>query len=378
MDKINVLQFICPSGFYGAERWIVALANNIDPRRINCELAVTRESGSGELEICHQFARLGLPVHQLRMSNRFDFGIVNRLVKLIKERNIHVIHTHGYKSDILGVIAARKAKIKSLCTPHGFENTKDLKLRTYIWAGCQSFRFFDAVVPLSAQLMEQVKPYGIRKERLHYIQNGVDLKEVLEARDFGVKREEGQARSEKLIGFIGQMISRKNLYSLLDVFDELAQERDDIRLQLLGDGEERAELEQYSRNLQNYDRIEFLGFLNNRLDFLRNFDLFVMTSSLEGIPRCLMEAMALGIPVAAFNIPGVDQIVLHNSTGLLADFGDKKALKEHWCKLLDDKILADDLVANARKLVDKRFSAVRMATEYTQLFNKMIDPISSI
>lgn len=372
MDKINVLQFICPSGFYGAERWIVALANNIDHSAVNCELAVTKEQGSDDLEICNRYAELDLPVHQVPMSGRFDWGVVKRLVKLIKERNIHIIHTHGYKSDILGVIAARKAGIKSVCTPHGFENSEDFKLRAYIWAGCQSFRFFDAVVPLSAQLMDQVKPYGIRNERLHYIQNGVDLKEVQEAGREGLAREQDQQRPEKIIGFVGQMISRKNIFALLDVFDELAQERGDIKLQLLGDGDQRQELEQYAKNLKSIDRIEFLGFLNNRLDYLRNFDLFVMTSSLEGIPRCLMETMAMGIPVAAFNIPGIDQLVIHQQTGLLAEYGDKVSLKQYWQQLLDDKDLANQLVANGRQYVDEKFSAARMAHEYTELFNQLL------
>ena len=97
------------------------------------------------------------------MSNRFDLGIIGKLVALIKDRDIDVIHTHGYKSDILGVIAARKAGIKCVVTPHGFENAKDLKLRLFIWAGCKAMGFADKVVPLSPQLLDDSRRMGVKR-----------------------------------------------------------------------------------------------------------------------------------------------------------------------------------------------------------------------
>ena len=373
MAKLNVLQFICPTGFYGAERWILALARNLDSDDVNCELVVTREPNVPDLEISKRYADLQLPVHELAMSGRFDFSVVTKLCRLIKERNIHIIHTHGYKSDILGVLAAKRAGIKSVCTPHGFENAEDFKLKAFIWVGCQSFRFFDAVVPLSEQLIDQVKPYGINKTKLRYIQNGVDLKEVEDARDQGVLRESDADRSEKIIGFVGQMISRKNIFDILDIFNELCSQRADLRLQLLGDGDQRQELEEYASKLEYHDKIEFVGFVNNRLDYLRSFDLFVMSSSLEGIPRCLMETLAMGIPVAAYNIPGIDQLIEHEQSGLCVPFGEKEALKNQWLRILDDKTLADRLVENGRKWVYEKFAASRMAREYTELFHQLVD-----
>ncbi len=367
---INVLQFICPTGFYGAERWILALARHLDPQQVRCDLVTTNEPELGELEITRQYRKLGLEAFEVPMSHKFDLGAVNRLVALIKERNIHVIHTHGYKSDILGVLAARKAGIPCIVTPHGFENAKDIKLRMFIWLGCQAMKWADKVVPLSHQLMEDVARIGVKKDKVLYIQNGVDLSEVEAAKaEYDAAP---PAYQEQRIGFIGQMISRKNIYDILDTFEALQATHPNTRLVLLGDGDERQALEEYTARLASKDKIEFLGFRDDRLALLCSFDLFVMTSTLEGIPRCLMEACAAKVPVAAYDIAGIDQLITHQQSGLLAQLGDKETLLSYWKQLLDDKVLAEKVADAAHTFVYDNYSGQRMAQEYTQLFAEVV------
>ncbi|MBA6377926.1 MULTISPECIES: glycosyltransferase [unclassified Colwellia] len=371
MKKINVLQFICSSGFYGAERWVLALAKYLDPQKVNCHLAVTIESNNDDLKIINQFNKLDGNVFEFPMSGRFDVKVVNKLVEVIKINNIDIIHTHGYKSDILGLLAAKKAGIKIVITPHGFSNGIDFKLKFFIWLGCQSFRFADIVAPLSKALCSDVRGFGVKEERLVYVQNGVDLSEVDEQK---IKNNPLKSIGDnKRIGFVGQMISRKNIKDILDIFESLAGKYPNITLTLLGDGESRVELEKYTQLLSHKDRIEFLGFRDDRLELLQSFDLFVMTSSLEGIPRCLMEATAMGIPVAAYNIAGIDQLIEHDKTGLLAPYGEKELLSTYWETLLFNQEKADELSNAACRFVNTNYSGKRMADEYVTLFNDLMD-----
>ncbi|MFC3121992.1 glycosyltransferase [Agaribacter flavus] len=364
----HILQFICSTGFYGAERWILALCKNTSPSSAKHSLAVTLEENSQDLELVKHFkAECGETV-ELEMKNRFDLRVIDKLVTYIKQNNVDIIHTHGYKSDILGVMAAKKAKIPVVVTPHGFENAADFKLRMFIWLGCQAMRFADSVVPLSPQLLEDVKKYGVSPQNLVYIQNGVDLSEVEKVREAPKKL----TKTKKRIGFIGQMISRKNIKDILDIFNHLCVTRQDIELVLLGDGDERIQLEKYAQSLPSKQDIHFLGYRDDRLDYLRSFDLFVMTSTLEGIPRCLMEACAMGTPVAAYDIPGIDQLVMHQSTGLLAKLGDKETLSGYWEALLDEPGLAMQYGNKAIEYVNEHYAAKRMADEYLALFNKLI------
>lgn len=372
MSRLNVLQFITPAGFYGAERWVLALANNIDSSLVRCDLAVTRESEDQDLTLAEIYPVSGdQQVHYMDMRGRFDIRVIRQLCQIIRKRDIHVIHTHGYKSDILGLIAARRTGIRCVSTPHGFSGKVDFKLGAFIRVGTHMLRYFDQVVPLSEELVEDMDRFGVPKHRTRFIRNGVDLTELHSVKREPMRTSDASQHRLRTIGFIGQLIPRKGIPDLLDVFDGLYSANSSLQLQLLGDGRQRPELEAKACSLESGSAIQFLGFRSDRLALLSNFDLFVMTSSLEGIPRCLMEAMAMGVPVVAYDIPGVDQLVKHEHTGLLAPYGDKEALTECCQRLMDDTALANRLVENARALIDQYYSAARMAREYEALFQEL-------
>lgn len=372
---IRALQFICPTGYYGAERWITALANNADPDTVVHALAVTDEPGSADLELCAAFDAMGLEVHRIAMGHRFDVRAIGRLAALLRRERIDVLHTHGYKSDLIGSAAARLAGVASVCTPHGFENAQDLKLRAFIALGKRSFRFFDRVAPLSRPLCRDVARAGVPEARIRYIANGVDLKAIRASFPSGEARTRPSTDNDRgrTVGFVGQLISRKNLPDLVDAYERLADAHEGLRLVLVGDGEERASLERRLAASSHGARVELRGFVSDAVPHYADFDLFVMTSSLEGIPRCLMEAMTIGVPVVAYDIAGVDQLVVHERTGLLAPFGDVAALAACCERLLGDEALAGELVDNARRHVEERFSAARMAREYEALYHEMLD-----
>jgi glycosyltransferase involved in cell wall biosynthesis len=369
--SLRVLQFITPSGFYGAERWVLALANNLPPGSAVYDLAVTKEGPEQDLSVATLYPESVGQVHYIAMSNRFDLNAVSQLVSLIENRKIDIIHTHGYKSDILGLLAARKAGIKIVSTPHGFSNNVGWKLRLFIRLGLFALKFVDKVAPLSEQLVSDLKHYGIKDDKLRFIENGVDLTELAPYRK-SLSANNFSAGSGLHLGYIGQLIPRKGLADLLRAFNLLWQRFPDSKLTLIGEGSQRSELEALAKTLPAADAISFLGFRGDRIALLRDFDAFALTSSLEGIPRCLMEAMAVGVPVVAYDIPGVDQLITHESTGLLAPLGDWQQLANHLIRLVAEPELTYKISSAARQLVDQRFSAARMAAEYQQLFCELL------
>ncbi len=376
-EPIRVLQFICPTGYYGAERWITALANNSDSKLVEQSLVVTVEPGDSELELCRVFASLGLTVHEIKMGHKFDLRSIFRLKRLLIEHQIDVLHTHGYKSDLIGVIAAKMAGIACVCTPHGFENTNDLKLRAFIALGNMSFRFFDRVVPLSRTLCTDVANAGVPDKRISYIANGVDLKDI-EQRRQALERSHAteiprKDDGELTVGFIGQLISRKNVGDIIDMVDNLSTRYDNVRLLLIGDGDQRTALEHKVAVSACADKIKFCGFVADAIPYYFELDAFVMTSSLEGIPRCVMEAMTAGVPVVAYDIPGVDQLIFHDETGFLAPFGDKAALASLCERILFEPGVGRRLANAARSYVEENHSAGRMAEEYISLYREVIE-----
>jgi len=368
---MRVLQFICPAGLYGAEMWILALAKNLNSRAVECTLCITHESADQNIEIYHRYKALGLNARRIPIKGRFDPKAVLGLAKLIQQTGADIIHTHGYKSDILGLIAARMTGIRAVATPHGFENVKDFKLQTFIKLGCLALRHFDRVVPLSEELMADMARIGVNGKKVRLIENGVDLSEVKAARAAPIS-EPLKRNGEKLIGYVGQMAYRKNIGDMIRTFDRLYRDHPHVRLVLIGDGPMRGELENLALSMPSGHAVEFLGYRSDRLQLVRQLDLFCMTSSLEGIPRCMMEAMAMGVPVAAFDIPGVNKLVIHEQTGLSAPFEDLSILKACWERLLFDLPFSERIAENGRRHVERHYSGRRMAEEYTALYREML------
>jgi glycosyltransferase involved in cell wall biosynthesis len=370
MQPLRVLQFITPSGFYGAERWVLAMANNTDSTEIICDLAVTKESETQDLTVATLYPRDKGEVHYLPMNGRFDLRVVDKLVEVIKQRQIDVIHTHGYKSDILGVLAAKKAGICVVATPHGFSNNIPFKLRMFIRLGLFAIRFADRVAPLSQQLIEDIVAAGVRRDKIQFIENGVDLTELVAYRKaFPVETSALQAPH---FGYIGQLIARKGIADMIRAFNQVFSRCPAAKLTLIGDGDQRSELEALAHSLPCSNAISFLGFREDRLALSQQFDVFLMTSSLEGIPRCLMEAMIVGTPVVAYDIPGVDQLIRDGETGLLAALGDWQRLAMRCEQLVQEPRLYQQIALAGRALVDQRFSAKRMTDEYVTLFRQLL------
>lgn len=334
-------------------------------------MAITHESQEQNIELYNRFRSLGLESYQVKMAGRFDPRAITRLYRLIKQESIDIIHTHGYKSDIIGLIVSAMTGIKHVATPHGFENDPELKLRFYAYLACLTYRHIEWVAPLSEELVSDMHGIKVSPDKIRLIMNGVDLEEIESERNKHTPFVFPDP-NEKKIGYVGQMIYRKNVGDLIKIFDLLYQEYKNIRLILIGDGPIRGKLEQEARSMASSTRIEFMGYREDRLRIVKELDLFCMTSSLEGIPRCMMEAMAMKVPVVAYDIPGVDKLIIHEKTGLMADFGQLGEMKQHWKRLLFDKEFSSRIARNGREHVVEKFSARRMAEEYTEFYEEIL------
>jgi glycosyltransferase involved in cell wall biosynthesis len=140
---------------------------------------------------------------------------------------------------------------------------------------------------------------------------------------------------------------------------------------VIGDGDQRKALEALANQLGLAGRVRFLGFRNDRLDFLRGFDVLVLPSALEGIPRCLMEAMAAGVAVVGTRIPGISDLIQEGETGLMFNVGSVDHLKDSLVKLSRDDAFCGSLVVQAKRLVSESYSAVGMAASYKRLYSQL-------
>jgi len=173
------------------------------------------------------------------------------------------------------------------------------------------------------------------------------------------------------IGYVGRLVVGKRVNHIIEVFNRLWLSNKQLRLVLIGDGPDRDLLEQQANALPSADSIEFTGYIENRFLHMGGLSLFIMASVSEGIPRSVMEAMAMRIPVAAYSIPGVQELITHEETGMLAPSGDIAELESVCSQILNNPELGAQLGSAARLKIETRFSAIRLARDYSELYKNL-------
>ena len=364
MKQLHVIQLIGSTGLYGAERWILALIRAFNPKHIRSTLINLVDAQDEKPEVVNAAHQRGLEGFDFYTGGRFNLGAAVRLARWSRQNRVDIIHGHGFKSDMLGLFSARLAGCKVISTPHGWSLEKDLKLKLYESLDRILFRFMHQVCPLSPDLAKEFKQKS-GYSNIRFILNGVDLEEI--------DAVEGSEKSNNKfsIGYIGQLIERKNLKTLLQAISMLDNITDKIKLILIGEGALCSKLEYDAENLGIKDKVSFMGFRPDALNFLKTFDIFVLPSLMEGIPRCIMEAMACGVPVLASDIPGNRELVIHGKTGLLFPTGDVNNLTESIRYIINHPDEAKMMATEARTKVENEFSSKRMAAEYAKLYSEL-------
>ena len=337
---------------------------SLDPKQVDGTL-VNLVDVSGETSVVVQAARFrNLKAIDFPTGGRFNPAGILRLSGWVRRNGFDILHSHGYKSDIYSLLAARLCGKKAISTPHGWsKEEKDMKLKFYESLDRRCLRYMDHVCPLSPELWEDLKKCGVNGTKNSYIANGVDLEEV----DHVVASDDKPGETI-IIGYVGQLIERKNIPILFKVFQSVNAKRGNLQLWIVGDGPLGNNLRKVSERLGITDKVRFIGYCEDALSLMKTFDIFVLPSLLEGIPRCVMEAMALGIPVVASDIPGNRQLVEHMRTGLLFPLDEPDSLAESILFILDHPGEASEMCRRAREKVEKQFSAKRMAVEYTSVY----------
>jgi glycosyltransferase involved in cell wall biosynthesis len=369
-SRVRVLHLGSPTGLYGAERWILALINNVDRSKIDSAVAVIIDDPDLKADLCQQAELLHVPATKIVAYGKINLSAVTQLKTYIQENEIDILHTHGYKTDIIGLLATLGTKCRIITTPHGWSVNAGIKLKIYETLDRIALCFFDRVVPLSEELYAGLKLNPFVRNKLQLISNGVDLIDI--DREEHINSEINQWKSDGyfVIGYIGQLIPRKGLDLLLIALTKL---QANWKLAIIGDGESQQELLQLARSLHLEDRIKFFGFRSDRLSYLRGFDLFVLPSHLEGVPRCLMEAMACRVPVVASDIPGCRDLIKNGINGLLFAQGDVHALQDVLTIVMNDAMHRKQLGHMGRKSIEDDWSASRMAVKYEQLYSDITD-----
>lgn len=321
-----------------------------------------------------------------KISLKSNLKSVIELYKLIKKEKYDIVHVHTPIAAILGRLAAKLAGAPCVIyTAHGFYFHDDMpKIKYKIFYTIEKVfgrHFTDWILLQSKEDYELCINDKFQQEnRIIHISNGVDVinkmnpQLISESTISEYKKELGINSDDIVIGFIGRLVKEKGIIELLEATEKIVQKHKNVRLLLIGDVlESERDQETYlliQKYLQ-YPYVKHLGFRKDIPELLSIMDIFTLPSYREGLPRSIIEAMALQKPVVATNIRGCREEVIDGVNGYLVDKKNSTSLFDELLKLVNNKDLRDKFGASGREMALKQFNEELVIKKQLDLFGKL-------
>jgi glycosyltransferase involved in cell wall biosynthesis len=366
---MRVLQALTTGGTGGTERMVASLVERLPAHGIDPEVSLL----VGDGEVADTIGALGIPVHHLEGERSYRTAVA-RLAALFAARRFDVAHLYGFRMSLVARAAAIRAGVRPRLV-HGirglhlgdWEDATSAKTRLAVWLERAGGRWIDLYAANSPDAVAFLTARGLPAAKFRVIPNGLDV--AYWSPDPGIPR-----LPDTLVA-VANLRPVKRMALLIEAAALLARQRPArLRLVVVGEGPLRPALEAQIRALGAGDVVHLAGALprDDVRSLLRTATACVLTSSWEGMPVSLLEAMACGCPVIGTDVPGIRALVDDGRTGLLAT-GTAEAVAAACGRVLDDDGLRGRLGLAARAEVEQRFSLDRMAASHASLYRMVLE-----
>jgi glycosyltransferase involved in cell wall biosynthesis len=371
--KIKVLECIRQGQVGGGESHLLSLIEHMDR---SCFEPVVLSFTDGPM--VDRLKAMGVESHVIYTEKPFDVGKWGRVKKLLKEQRVDLVHAHGTRANSNVLWAARSLKIPVVYTVHGWSFHRDqhpLVRNIRIFGEKYLTSRSDVNVSVSASNKQSGKDHIPNFESI-VINNGIDRRKFSPSNTFRNVREElGIPGEALLVLFIARLTVQKQPLTMIRAFQRCLAQQPDLRLLMVGDGDQRQEAVQLAESLGISDRVIFQRFRQDVPDLLAAADIFVLPSLWEGLPIGLLEAMSMGKAVIATNVDGTKEIIRHGENGLLAEPGSIDALSAAILELTGEGTLRKKLQDKALETIQERFNAGHMTRKIENVYKNIVHGI---
>ena len=357
----SIVHVLSSYGVGGQER--VALDLAIGQKSRGHEVSVISLAPPPDGAMAAEFAAAGIAVGRVAKRGGLDATLVPRLALALRRRRADIVHTHNPQALIYGAPAARLARAAAIHTKHGSNpgGRGQLALRRAAARLTHAFAAVSDTTTAQARASRDVAP-----GKLHTVPNGIRLERYapdVEAR--AAARVELGLGDAWVVGTVGRLDVMKNQAMLVRAMAPILSSR--VRLVIIGEGDARPEVEAAVGALAEPRWVVMTG---RRMDVPRlvhAFDVFALSSTTEGLPLVVPEAMAAGLPIVTTDVGGLPGVVDDQVTGLVVPV-DERALARALAALDADRERAKEMGARARRVALARFSSERMVDAYLALY----------
>lgn len=322
---IDILHLIDSAGLAGGERYLSDLIRYSGPSFRH--RVVLYQPGPLEDMLDQE----GIAVTRIPMTGRFSFSALSRVRRVLLREKIRILHSHGYRSNVLGRLAGIGTPARQIVTVHvslyDYVDTPPLLRRIYLGIERMTSPLTAKYICISGAMQGDLRRMGIPAAKLALIPNGVDL-ERFHPRplDETLRRALGVQGRGPLIGTAGRMVTEKNQADLIGALPALRGRWPSLCCLFIGDGPLRPALEERAGRLGLSDACLFTGTRRNIAELYPLLDLFVLPSRREPFGLVILEAMASQVPVVATAAGGPLDLIRSGVNGLLVPSSDARLL----------------------------------------------------
>jgi len=327
-------------------------------------------SSGGDME--DEIARIGVEhfIFNIRTKSEISPKIylaLKKLNRLIKEKNIEIIHAQTRVTQVMGTLAAKMTGRVFLSTCHGYFKPRLVRRIFPCWG--------KTVIAISEPVVQHLtKDFKINKQRIALISNGLDIRDfpIIDDNTRQQRHREFDLNDSPVIGIIARLSEVKGHSILIKAMNLIIQKFPKAVLLIIGQGNMENSLKQMVGELNLQNNVRFLPIVNQTSAVLGLMDIFVMPSLQEGLGLAVMEAQASGLPVVASRVGGLPSLIEDGKTGLLVRPNDSQELAVAIVKLLKDPAKAKALGLSARKFIEKEFSSIKMAEDTLRVYQHLL------
>lgn len=282
---------------------------------------------------------------------------VRVLTRIIETGRYDLVHAHGLRAGMDGVLAARRAGVPSIVTLHNLlieDISGGLKARAFGWVEPYVVRAAAKTFVPSREMKEYLEAKSkVPPDRIEVLYAGAGEPPVARRSREEVRAELGVRADGRLIVSAARLRPQKALHIMLDAFASLPA---DVILAIVGEGRLLDQLESTAEGLGVRNRVHFLGFRDDVADYIAAADVFCLSSVWEAVPLAAQEAVLLGVPVVSTDVGGLPELIDDGVSGRLVPKSDGRALAKALEETLSDADLRRSFAAAARAHYDEHFS----------------------
>lgn len=351
---------------YGAERVTLQLISWLrNEPELDVVLCLIKETrlGLAHSDIVEMAKVLQIPVSEFEVGHAFSLSLVRRLRAFCKAESIDVFHASGTKAVFHALPAVMGLKTHCVSTVHGWLFRRELKEQLYGVIERFVLRRCSRVIVLSRYYQHLLLEQRILSERLVRIPTGIEMTPAKEKRS--------SDSLEIKVGFAGRMSEEKQPEIMLELAEKSKTWSLPIKFYLAGDGHLLDALKKDVDRLNLNEVVEFVGYVPSET-FLPKLDVLINCSKIENLPYSLLEAMRLGIPVIAFDVGGVEDLVENGETGFLIPAGDVNEMAEKLKTLISDRTLLQKMGVGSRQRIAEKFRPERVVKAHKELYESCL------